>query len=69
MMTLLASRKAAEDDTVELWLGYDAGAWTLRSVLKVGRLRMTEIDISPAAMDALVAAWPKFKAEVGGEVQ
>lgn len=63
---VLAYRKIGEDKKLELWLGFSAGVWTLESRSKVpGRPMVQQIDLAPAAMEDLIAQWPKFRKEIG----
>lgn len=63
--TLTSWRKVADVDGVQISIRYDCGNWVLQSGKRGERgFEGKEIDMSPAAMDALVAAWPNIRSKM-----
>lgn len=61
---MMAARLVHSDDEMEVRLRFDSGRWTIAALEKRNG-RMTEVTVSNPAMEAIIAKWPQFKAEVG----
>lgn len=59
---LTSWRRIADVDGLELSIRYDCGDWVLQSRRTDGRGEIVkDLDVSPAAMDALIASWPRIR--------
>lgn len=60
--TLTSWRKVADVDGVEISIRFDIDDWVLQSRKSGHRgFVVKEIDLSPAALDAIMAAWPAIR--------
>jgi len=58
--TLRLTHNVHDDDNHLVQLTWDLGKWTI-STLERKNQRLTAVTVTPEAMDALVAGWPRFK--------
>lgn len=59
---LTSWRRVADVDGVTIAIRYDCGDWVLESRRNGPKgFVVKDLDVSPAAMDAIVAAWPGLK--------